>query len=143
AQRQSTWSRLGCPWRRTTQSGPAWTPGRSGGRRDDPRGRPLLPAQQVEGGAGAEPGDLLVVQGVLEGDRLDGAVRLMQDGGNRDPGGEVAQVGQGDAVPLAHPVVVGRVGEDERKDTLLLQIAFVDAREGARDDRRAAEVARR
>ena len=68
---------------------------------------------------------------------------MVQDGGHRDARGEIAQVGQRDAVSVAHPVVVRRVGEHQRQHALLLEIAFVDARERARQDRRAAEIARR
>ena len=67
---------------------------------------------------------------------------MVQDGGDRDARGEIAQIGERDPVAFLNLLVVRRVGEGQGQDSLLLQVTLMDARERLRDDRRAAEIAR-
>ena len=67
----------------------------------------------------------------------------MAGGGRRYlAGGEVLEADDGDAVVAADAVVVGRVGEGEGEDSLLLQVRLMDAGEAAHHHGLAAQVPR-
>src|SRR4051812_24212184 len=64
-----------------------------------------LLADDVEGAAGAEPGDVLVVHGLRARERHHRAVGLVDLALDRAIGGQVGQAGDGDAVVLLDLVV--------------------------------------
>ncbi len=94
----------------------------------------------VQGRASLEPGDLALVEGVvdLEGEAL--TVSL----GNLDvelgAGSELVEAKNGDLVGAGDTVVICRVREGEGEETLLLEVGLVDACEAASDHSNATEM---
>ncbi len=84
----------------------------------------------------------MVGEGVLERDGLLGAVAMPEHGPERPAGDELGKTEDVHAVVLADLRPVGGLLEGEREDALFLEIRFVDACEGAHDDRPAAEPPR-
>lgn len=80
----------------------------------------------VEGGAGVEPGDLLLVEGVVQHNRVAATVRVLQHSCQRLSGLEVVEANDADFVIGANFVVVSLVGEGEGEHALFLQIRLVD-----------------
>src|SRR5258706_15160537 len=96
----------------------------------------LIPPQEIQRRAGAEPGDLLRVERMSHRERLLLAVGVVEHRGERLAGREPREPADADAIALLHPVVIGRILERERQYTLLLPIGFVDARKAAHERRR-------
>src|SRR5262245_46288136 len=89
-----------------------------------------------------EPLDLRRAVRVVQRERLRGAVGMPHDARDGLAGRQVLEAGQADAVVLTDLVVVRGVAEGERQQPLLLQVAFVDAREGPGDDGGSAQEPR-
>ena len=88
-----------------------------------------------------EPVDLVLVEGVVDGEGVFLAVGLGGIHGQGDTGGERLEPLDGELVCGLDDVVVGRVGEGQGEHALLLQVGLVDAGKGADDHCSAAEVA--
>src|SRR5262249_32463024 len=99
--------------------------------------------EEVQRRPALEPLDLRRAVRVVQRERLRRAVRMAHDARDRLAGSEIREPRQADAVVLADLVVVRGVGERERQQALLLQVALVDAREGPGDHGRSAQKARR
>src|SRR5213593_5263360 len=98
--------------------------------------------QGVQSGARLEPPDLLVGEGVQALDGRGRAVGLGQGDGHRLARGELGEPGDADPIARPHKVVVGRLGERQGQDALLLQVGLVNPREAPHDDDLAAQIAR-
>lgn len=98
-----------------------------------------LASHGVQGGTVSEPLNLGVVEGVVELDVEGLALLGVDTEGDRLANGELGAE-QVNLVLRADLVVVGRVGEGQRKHTLLLQVGLVDTGETAGDDSNTAKV---
>src|SRR5882724_1967490 len=97
--------------------------------------------QGVQGGARLEPPDLFVGQGVLALDGYALAAGLGDDHRDGLARRELGEVRDAHTVVLLQQVVVGRLGERQRQDALLLEIGLGDPGEAPNDDDLAAEIA--
>ena len=93
--------------------------------------------EEVQGGAGLEPFDLLDSEGVVQQYLPGRAVGVVDDAGYGLAGGEGGEAEEADPVVLVDAVVVVGVAEGERQEALLLQVGLVDAGEAAGDDGRS------
>lgn len=87
-----------------------------------------------------EPGDLEVVQSMVQQNSVDLAIFMFDFTFNRFSWRQTVQVLQANFVGGLDLVVVTRVGERKRQHTLLLQVGFVNTREGLDDDGSTAQV---
>ena len=82
----------------------------------------------VEGRAGLEPGNLALVEGVVEGNLVGGAVGVVDNGRERLARGKLVEANNGNLGALGgNEVVVIDVGKGEGKQALLLEVCLVDA----------------
>ena len=96
----------------------------------------------VEGRAGLEPGNLALVEGVVEGNLVGGAVGVVDNGRERLARGKLVEANNGNLGALGgNEVVVIDVGKGEGKQALLLEVCLVDAGKALDNDGAAAEVA--
>jgi len=96
-------------------------------------------AHQVESGAGLEPFNLTLVEGVCERDLGGGTICVSEFGGQVLSRGKALQSEDGNLVSGLNLVVVGGVGKSQGKHTLLLQVGLVDTGERFDDDSKATE----
>src|SRR5690606_28184112 len=97
----------------------------------------------VESRASLEPGDLLLVGGVVDRNvEWFSAVVWCNSQSQRLAWCELLQSENGDAIVSTDAVVVSWVGEGEWEHTLLLEVGLVNSRERLRDDCHAAQVTR-
>ncbi len=80
---------------------------------------------------------------MIEPDRLRGPVGVANRALDWFAGCQVAESDQVDAIVLLNGVVVRRVAEREREQTLLFEVAFMNAGKAPGDDRHPAEQPRR
>ena len=91
-------------------------------------------AHGVERRPGLEPRDLVVVEGVVDGELVLAPIGPLADELERHAGRKRREAEHRDLVERPDLVVVGRVGERQRQQALLLQVGLVDARERLDDD---------
>ena len=101
---------------------------------------PLL-VEQVQRRTQLEPRYLRLPVGVVKHQGFGVAVAVLDAAFHGLARGQVVQAHQADAVILLNPVVIGGIREGEGQQTLLLEVALVDAGKAADDDRRAAQQA--
>ena len=98
--------------------------------------------ESVQGGAGTEPAQLLLVVGVLRLEAFLRAVFMREFDDDAAVGRKGVQVENRDAVLFLNLVVVGRIHEGECEDALLLEVGLVDAGEALGEDDADVEIAR-
>lgn len=99
-----------------------------------------LLAHEVESRASLEPGNLALVEGVVQSDVLGSAIGLVQTQGEGLAFLEFSQAKNVDAVGGVNLVVVSGVSEGKGQHALLLQVGFVDTSKGLGDDSSTVQV---